>query len=119
MKRVKKKSAIGVLAVSAIVVGGAVTSAQFTGPSPPQSSYVLPTLGVVDTTSLLSVGDSVGGYRMVGIPDGLGAFDNHDGTFTVVMNHELVNSVGVTRAHGSKGAFVSKWTIDKKTLHVL
>ncbi len=29
---------------------------------------------------------------MVGIPDGLGAFDNHDGTFTVLMNHELGNT---------------------------
>ena len=26
---------------------------------------------------------------MVGIPDGLGAYDNGDGTMTVLMNHEL------------------------------
>ena len=32
---------------------------------------------------------------MVGIPDGLGAFDNGDGTFTVLMNHELGNTQGV------------------------
>jgi hypothetical protein len=36
----------------------------------------------IGTTSILTVGDSVGGYRMVGIPDGLGAYDNGDGTFT-------------------------------------
>ena len=24
-------------------------------------------------------------YRMVGIPDGMGVFDNHDGTFTLLM----------------------------------
>jgi hypothetical protein len=42
------------------------------------------------------VGDSVNDkpestlpYRMVGIPDGMGAFDNHDGTFTLLMNHEV------------------------------
>ena len=49
------------------------------------------------TKSILTTGDAVGGYRMVGIPDGLGAFDNDDGTFTVLMNHELVATVGVAR----------------------
>jgi hypothetical protein len=39
---------------------------------------------------------------MVGISDGLGAFDNGDGTFTVLMNHEIANTLGVTRAHGAK-----------------
>jgi Alkaline phosphatase PhoX len=58
-------------------------------------------------------------YRMVGIPDGLGAFDNGDGTFTVLMNHELTGTSGIPRAHGSAGAFVSKWTIDTDTLQVL
>jgi hypothetical protein len=56
---------------------------------------------------------------MVGIPDGLGAFDNGDGTFTVLMNHEIPNNLGVTRAHGAKGAFVSKWVVNKETLEVL
>jgi len=37
---------------------------------------------------------------------GLGAFDNGDGTFTVLMNHELGATSGVARAHGGKGAFV-------------
>ena len=40
--------------------------------------------GVV-TKSILTVGDAVGSYRMVGVPDGLGAFDNGDGTFTVLL----------------------------------
>jgi hypothetical protein len=29
---------------------------------------------------------------MHGIPDGLGAFDNANGTFTLLMNHELGNT---------------------------
>jgi hypothetical protein len=56
---------------------------------------------------------------MAGIPDGLGAFDNGDGTFTVLMNHELPSNRGVVRAHGAAGAFVSKWTIRKSDLTVL
>jgi hypothetical protein len=55
----------------------------------------------------------VDGYRMAGIPDGLGAYDNGDGTFTVLMNHEIPSNLGVVRAHGGKGAFVSKWVIEK------
>jgi len=55
---------------------------------------------------------------MVGIPDGLGAFDNGDGTFTLLMNHEIASG-GVVRAHGGNGAFVSKWIIRKDDLAVL
>lgn len=61
----------------------------------------------------------VGGYKMCGLPDGLGAFDNGDGTFTVLMNHEIGNTSGIARAHGSKGAFVSKWVIKKSDLSVV
>lgn len=58
----------------------------------------------------VQVGDSAAnGYRLVGIPDGLGAFDNGDGTITLLVNHELGSTKGVVRSHGSKGAFVSKW----------
>lgn len=63
--------------------------------------------------------DGVTPYRMAGIPDGLGAFDNNDGTFTLLMNHELGNTVGSNRTHGAKGAFVSRWVIAKSNLAVL
>ena len=56
---------------------------------------------------------------MVGIPDGLGAFDNGDGTFTVLMNQELASGEGIVRAHGAIGSFVSKWIIRKDDLTVL
>src|SRR5262245_59695737 len=104
----KRTCASSVLALAGVAATSVLTSAQGTGPSTLQSAYVLPSLASVETTSILSVGDSVLGYRMVGIPDGLGAFDNGDGTFTLVMNHELGNAVGVNRAHGAIGAFVSK-----------
>jgi hypothetical protein len=82
--------------------------------------YLLPSSPGVQITPILTTGDSAAnGYRMVGIPDGLGAFDNGDGTFTVVMNHELRNTQGITRAHGNKGAFISKWVINKTTGEVL
>lgn len=103
------KSTLGVLAV--IAASGAAFG-QTTGPSSSQSPYVLPTVPGVSTTSILTVGDTIGGYRMVGIPDGLGAFGNGDGTFTLMMNHELGNTAGIARAHGQTGAFVSRWNIN-------
>ena len=87
--------------------------------------YVVPLADDVTVVSILTVGDSVNpkpdnsAYRMVGSPDGLGAFDNGDGTFTLLMNHELPEGAGIVRAHGEQGAFVSKWTIRKRDLAVL
>ena len=126
-------SILGAAMVSAAIAN--VYGNDITGPSSSQSPYVLASRPGVVTVSLITVGDSVNfkpdgvtPYRAVGIMDGLGAFDNGDGTFSVVMNHELpmsINAAGVvtptgtTRAHGNAGAFVSLWTIDKSTLEVL
>jgi Secretion system C-terminal sorting domain len=93
--------------------------AQGTGPSTAITPYVLPVASGVTTTSLLTVPETVAGYKMVGIPDGLGAYDNNNGTFTLLMNHELGNTSGVARAHGAAGAFVSKWIINKSNLSIV
>jgi hypothetical protein len=95
------------------------TWGQVKGSSSSQTPYVVPVKAGVKTTSILTVQDAVGGYKMCGLADGIGAFDNGDGTFTVVMNHEIGNTSGVIRAHGSKGAFVSKWIIKKSDLSVV
>ncbi|HRH50202.1 MAG TPA: DUF839 domain-containing protein [Panacibacter sp.] len=105
------------LALCGAVQSHAQTTA--TGPSTLQTPFVQPLLPGYKFTSILSANDSIGGYPMAGTPDGLGAFDNGDGTFTLLMNHEFVNTVGAVRAHGSKGAYVSKWIINKSNLSVL
>jgi hypothetical protein len=90
------------------------------GPSTTREPYLLPSITGAKTVSILTVGDSIGGYRMVGIPDGLGAFRSGRGEFTLLMNHEITaNPAGIVRAHGSNGAFVSRWTIDSDTLKVV
>ena len=70
------------------------------------------------TSSLLTVGDRVGSYRMVGIPDGLGAYRTDGNRLTLLMNHELNELSGVARRHGQIGAFVSEWSIDRKSFAV-
>ncbi|QSV55496.1 MAG: hypothetical protein HEP80_18095 [Dolichospermum sp. UKL201] len=97
------------------------------GLSSSATPYMIPTTpgSGVSVKSILTVGDSVNNkpdgtpYKMVGVPDGLGAFDNGDGTFTLLMNHELGSTSGITRAHGGKGAFVSSWVINKSDLSVV
>jgi hypothetical protein len=109
----------GPAAPGAPVASGGVTSSQ--------RPYLVPVQPDVKIKAILTTGDSpnlkpdgVTPYRMVGLPDGLGAYDNDDGTFTLLSNHELgTATAGIARAHGGKGAFVSKWTIRKSDFAVL
>ena len=65
-------------------------------------------------TNGLNPGDSV--YTAPGIFDGLGAYDNGDGTYTVLANSELGNTVGysyLVDGVALTGARISKFIIDK------
>jgi hypothetical protein len=121
-------------AVAGIVAGMfAITpraSAQVQGPDTLQTPYILPTAAGVITKSIISNGNGTttpdethpktggGTYRLTGIPDGLGWYDNGDGNFTLLSNHELPGT-GIARDHGSQGAFVSEWIIKKSDLSVI
>jgi hypothetical protein len=85
--------------------------------------YVEPVGGQYQVRALFSADDTVpllGGapgqqYRMVGIPDGLGAHPNRDGTSTLYMNHELgftALSEPVVGGPKNRGAIVSQWVLD-------
>lgn len=77
-----------------------------------------------EVTPLFSVGDRVPEssdpsltYQMVGIPDGLGAQPNGDGTTTVYMSHELnteVRSEPVVGGPLNRGAIVSRLIVDSE-----
>jgi hypothetical protein len=86
--------------------------------------YVEPVGSEYQVRALFSVDDRVpllgGGpgqqYRMVGIPDGLGAHPNGDGTSTLYMNHELgftALSEPVVGGPTNRGAIVSQWILDE------
>lgn len=106
------------VAVSAALLAGCASSLPQQGPTSSQSPYLIGKDGW-STSALLTAGDNVKGYRMVGLADGLGAYLNDRNELVVLMNHELGNNAGVTRAHGEKGAFVSEWRIDPATMQVL
>ncbi len=96
------------------------------GPSTSTAPYQLAIEPNVTITSIATVGDvldtksdGITPYRFVGLPDGLGAYDNGDGTITVLVNHEIRPDFGAVREHGATGAFVSRLVIDKTSLAVL
>ena len=83
-------------------------------------SYVLPLEPNVRIVSIVTTGDALPSDGVFGgVPDGIGAFDNGDGTITVLVNHELTSSEGIMRDHGSIGAYVDRLVIDKATLAVV
>jgi len=109
----------GLAAAAVVALATAMPALATTSVKP----YAVPIGTEYDVTPLFSVDDTVpllGGtegqqYRMVGIPDGLGAHPNGDGTSTLYMNHELnFNSMSEPVVGGveNRGAIVSKWILD-------
>jgi hypothetical protein len=76
---------------------------------PPMLKPIAPGIQI---TPFLTAGDTVGDYQFAGTPDGMGALDNGDGTFMLLVNHEWA------RGGNLADAMVSKLTVDRKTLHV-
>jgi Bacterial protein of unknown function (DUF839) len=119
----RARSMVALATVATVVMSGSASAAPpttSTGPSTGVQPYVLPVADGVRITSLLTVGDRTAsnGFRMVGIPDGLGVRREH-GKLIVYMNQELQDGQGIVRRHGLAGAFVSRLVVDPKTLEVV
>jgi hypothetical protein len=110
-----------------VVLAGALGSALAVGPASadiaPVKPYTVPITPEYEISRLLSVGDTVPEtgapgqqYRMVGIPDGLGA-GIQDRAATLHMNHELTQPTTSEPEVGrpaNRGAFVSKYALDRR-----
>ena len=82
--------------------------------------YLLASQPNVRFSAIVTAGDAFpNGELFAGNPDGMAAFDNGDGTITVLINHEYGSNGGIVRDHGSKGAFVDRLVINKATLEVV
>jgi hypothetical protein len=118
------------LAVTLSLAAGTAGAETSTGPQSSQTPYIVPTANGWEVTSLVTVGDTAkeSPYAMVGIPDGMGAVAGkfaENGAYvadkafmTVFLNHEIRPGLGVPRAHGQNGAFVSQWTVHLNSLQV-
>jgi len=119
-----KTIAAAAAALGVVATGAAAATSSSASPKAVTTPYLVRMHASTEIKQIMTVGDAVpktggGTYRMAGTPDGLGAFDNGNGTFTLLMNHEFNNTVGVARAHGGVGAFVSKWIIKKDGLSIV
>jgi Ca2+-binding RTX toxin-like protein len=91
-----------------------------TGPSTSIDPYLVPLEPNVRLTSIITSGDQLPSDGVFGgVPDGIGAFDNGDGTMTVVVNHELGSTAGLVRDHGGTGAYIDRLVVDKATLGIV
>lgn len=104
---------------SCIAIAAMANGQNVTGPSSSQTPFMEGTATGVKFTSIITAGDKVNGYTACGILDGSGAYDNGDGTFTLLCNHEFSAGSGAVRAHGEDGAFMSRWVINKADLKVI
>lgn len=114
-----RRSILALAAAAVVALAAATPAAAATAVKP----YVEAVGTEYEITPLFSVDDSVPEtsdptkqYRMVGIPDGLGAHPNGDGTSTVFMNHEFTQatlSQPVVGGPAYRGTYVSKWILDE------
>lgn len=131
MLQLNHRSPRALVAVAALAVAGNVAAQVLVqGPSSTRTSYQVPynaASGVVrNITSIVSTLDLVPTtgalatpFETAGILDGLGAYDNGNGTVTVLASHEINTPNGVIRRHGAKGTFVMELILDKNTLQVI
>jgi hypothetical protein len=91
-----------------------------TGPSSSTEPYIVPTAPNVRLMSIVTTGDPLPGDGVFGgKPDGIAAFDNGDGTMTVLVAHQFHTDWGLVRDHGSTGSYVDRLIVDKATLEIL
>lgn len=78
--------------------------------------YVLSTNSAASISVLATTGDLITGNILRGVPDGMGAYKNSNGTVTILSNHEISISDKTAQlsksATGTWGSSISKLTYD-------
>lgn len=112
---------LAVTGAATLLVASAASaqSYQIIGPSSSASPYVVAFPGnsvVTDIISILTVGDTIGGYYLAGLPDGMGAIAADEGTMSLYVNYEMTATAG--GAHHAfqprgfnGGAYISHWNV--------
>jgi hypothetical protein len=75
----------------ALSIAGSAAPARDPGFKTAKPPYLAPMVAGAAVDPILSAGDTIGGYQMSGIPDGLGAY-KQSGSVQLLMNHELGRS---------------------------
>jgi hypothetical protein len=111
MKRLAALAAIA--GAVALTIAGGASSKKDPGFKTAKPAYLVPMVPGASVDPILSAGDTIGGYQMSGIPDGLGAYKDGHHSVQLLMNHELGRSFPAVPP--GVDARISKLTIDRKT----
>lgn len=109
-----KHKAVAVLSAVVIVAGTATANSVFSKPE-----YILPTSSAVSIKPLIYTGDTMNGVTVRGIPDGMGALKNDDGSMTLLSVHEVpsTGAVGELAKAAGAGKEILGTSITKFTLN--
>src|SRR2546423_2513694 len=113
----KRLMALVAVATGVLVLAGAALAGQDPGFKTAKPAYLVPMTPGVVTDQIISTGDTIGGYQMTGIPDGLGAFKDGGDTLQVYMNHEL--GISFPAVPPGVDTRISNLTLNPKTHGVL
>ena len=103
-----------VLAIATLVAGTAAANSVLAKPE-----YMTASTDAATIKPLAYVGDTLSGFTLRGIPDGMGAMRNADGTITLLSVHEVPSygAIGALAKAADKGKPIQGTSITKFTLN--
>ena len=103
-----------VISIATLVAGTAVANSVLTKPE-----YIIASTDAASIKPLAFAGDTINGLTIRGIPDGMGAMRNADGTITLLSSHEVPSyaPIGTFAKAADKGKPVLGTSITKFTLN--
>ena len=103
-----------VLAIATLVAGTAAANSVLAKPE-----YITASTDAATIKPLAYVGDTLSGFTVKGIPDGMGAMRNADGTITLLSVHEVPSygAIGAFAKAADKGKAIQGTTVTKFTLN--
>ena len=75
-----------VFSIATVVAGTAVANSALTKPE-----YIIASNDAATIKPLAYAGDTISGFTIKGIPDGMGAYRNADGTITLLSSLSLIH----------------------------
>ena len=103
-----------VFSIATVVAGTAVANSVLTKPE-----YIIASNDAATIKPLAYAGDTFSGFTIKGIPDGMGAYRNADGTITLLSNHEVPSYAPIgtfeKAQNGDKpvlGSAITKFTLN-------
>ena len=99
---------VGVIASSLVVQSALAADAPV---------YLIPASDGASLAVIATTGDTISNEILRGVPDGMGAMKNKDGTLTLLSNHEISTSADFANKKdtGTWGSSISKMTFDPAT----